>query len=145
RIDLYEEQERGGVDEHHVDEGGRHHEGAVLELRQRDQDDDQRERQRRRGRRAPQQDEPEKVERGPGEDERRLRRRLVLGPEQYAEGGKVGGGKREAAGIPAIGGREAVLQVEDGGGMTRSRALVEFTAAGGCHLSVIKLSWQGPA
>src|SRR5262249_8389161 len=31
------------------------------------------------------------------------------------------------------------------GGMTRSRALVEFTAAGGCHLSVIKLSWQGPA
>src|SRR5262249_39629366 len=114
RIDLYEEQERGGVDEHHVDERGRHHEGAGLELRQRDQDDDQRERQRGRGRRAPQQDEPEKVERGPGEDERRLRRRLVLGPEQYAEGGKVDGRKREAAGIPAIGGREAVLQVEDG-------------------------------
>src|SRR5262249_56022900 len=69
RIDLYEEQERGNVDEHHVDEGGRHHEGAVLELRQRDQDDDQRERQRRRGQRAPQQNEPEKVERGPAEDE----------------------------------------------------------------------------
>src|SRR5262249_25030736 len=98
RIDLYEEQERGDVDDHQVDQRRRHHEGAVLELRQRDQDDDQRERQRRRGQRAPQQDEPEKVEHAPGEYERRSRRWLVLGPDQYAEGDEVDEGKeRETA------------------------------------------------
>jgi hypothetical protein len=149
RIDLEEEGERGGVDEHHVHEGRRHHEGAVLELRQRDQNDDQHERQRRRGQRAPQQHEPEKVERGPGEDERRLRRRLVLGPEPYAEGGEVDGDKqREAAGMPPIGAREAVLQVEDGGrhGSGRQpRSCRHFTAASGGHLSVTELSWQGLA
>ena len=116
RIDLQEEGERGGIDEHHVHEGRRHQEDAVLELRQRDQDDDQHERQRRRGQRAPQHNEPEKVERGPGEHERRLRRRFVLGPEPYAEGGEMDGDKQhEAAGMPAIGARETVLQVEDGG------------------------------
>ncbi|HYP35446.1 MAG TPA: hypothetical protein VEQ62_03815 [Stellaceae bacterium] len=87
----------------------------MLELRQRDQDDDQHQRQRRRGQRAPQHNEPEKVEHAPGEDERRSRGRLVLEPEQYAEGGEVDGGKRDAAGIPAIGVCQAVFQVEDGG------------------------------
>src|SRR5262249_58325968 len=114
---------------------------AVLELRQRDQDDDQHERQRRRGQRAPQQNEPEKVEHAPGEDERRLRRRLVLGPEQYAEGGEVEGGKREAAGIPAIGARETVLQVEDGGRHgSRLQPRSPAPAAGALQLSLTEPS-----
>src|SRR5262249_58229794 len=71
--------------------------------------------ERRRGQRGRKQNEPEEVERRPGEDERRLRRRLVLGPQQYAKGGEVDGGKRKAARIPAIGARETVLQVQDGG------------------------------
>jgi hypothetical protein len=147
RIDLEEEGERGDVDEHHVHEGRRHQEGVVLELRQRDQDDDQHQRQRRRGQRAPQHNEPEKVERGPGEDERRLRRRLVLGPEEYAEGGEVDGDKqRKAAGMPAIGAREAVLQVEDGGrhdSRRQPRSGRHSPRRAAVIFLITKLSWQG--
>src|SRR6202040_4177458 len=59
---------------------------ALLELRQHDRNDDERKRQRCRSRRTAQQGEPEKIQKAPGEQERRLRRPVLLGPQQYGEG-----------------------------------------------------------
>ena len=114
RNDGHEEGERGEVDDHDIDERRGHHQDGVLELRQRDQDDDQRQRQRRRRHRPPQQDQPEEIEQAPGEHERHPRCQIILGPDQQAGRCEVKRGKeRDGAQTPAIGGHEAVLQVED--------------------------------
>ena len=116
RNDRQQEGGRGDIDDHHVDERRGHHQNVLLELRQQDQDDDQRKRQRRRRHRTPQQDEPEKVERAPGQNVGRLRRRIGLGPDQHAKGREMNGGKKpDTAGVPAIGGGKALFQLDDGG------------------------------
>ena len=115
---VMQKRERGEVDDHQIDERHRHHENAMLELRQHDQDDEHGERQRRRRDRTPQQGQPEEVEKAPGEKECRLRIQIGLEPEQKSECREMNGHKQpDRARVPAVGGGcdKAIPQEQNGG------------------------------
>ncbi len=73
--------------------------------------------------------------------------RLGLEREQNAECRGVNGDEeRNPGGISEVGGREAVLQVQDGGRHDsghHGRSLATVTGAERRHISVIEPSWQG--
>jgi hypothetical protein len=148
RDDLEQEREGGEVDDHQIDEGRRHHQDAMLELRHHDQDDDHGERQHRRRQRPPQQGKPEQIEDTPGQNERRLRLEVVFRPEQQTEGREMDGGvERNLPGIAAIRSRgsETAFQEQDGGRHDRRQSRDLAMRRGVCHHSVIKSSWQNKA